>query len=291
MYQLLLAKAQIQLSELLVFIQSEKWDKDPPWIQREPNGQFGKNNKSKKDKDIVDTAKIIEIINKEFDKAAKPIEYLHEDLIIYVDNLEKNSAEQISDTILSDSSKEIREQVRYLLNSVSSQASESFDLALEYLEKSFKKNSLQKAIDSALNVTRKAAQTKSKLEWESRQFVETVPIVWGTLVACASITGFALSLTASVVSLGINAAVESGNYGLFLAYEEARKIAQSDTAIRVKMLNREIDYLRGGKSKATKKAITAALTIAMGILLSEVTFDILEDEIKTFANKLKELDV
>lgn len=118
----LLIKAQLQIAEIFWLIQAEKekegWDKDPPWVRRGKNGQFGGGGSDTEPSIVKEGKKEIEKAKQELEEYKKTVEkYIstvqagRDRLRKKIQNASEENRKKLSALIWSDGAKKARRDI------------------------------------------------------------------------------------------------------------------------------------------------------------------------------------
>lgn len=133
MNKILYAKAQLQLSGIryAVELQAKKgWDEDPPWVDRDKNGQFGGGSKSavEKVKDSVGDAsvEIGESIVDSYNSAISGMEYAIRKTQELVDGLSDDAKKEAKKVLSSSTIKDLHDSIGETLSEVSEETEKMY---------------------------------------------------------------------------------------------------------------------------------------------------------------------
>lgn len=309
MSKFLYAKLQLDLLALsCTVIQAEKegWDKDPAWVRRGKNGQFGGGGSKSPAETVTDAVsdaadsvkkgaadaeesveEAVQAIKTKFDKAAKSVKGDLDDLMKSARDLTDEEKQRISDTISSPSGKKVRDKMGSVLKEVSPEAAKVFDDATGEIEDAFDDKSLEDAIDSSLEIAGKSAQKVGEVALKAGKMIAPAALVLGGLAAVAATGG-----AAGVLAVG-GVAIAAKNFTIPNAQGKGGKQAAeaflTDPKNRADWLGHAIEYLKGGVSNFSYNVGLGAAALGTGILLAEVEMGTLENDKKAFMEGLGDL--
>lgn len=129
MNDLLIAKAQFQLSGILLLIQAEKegWDKDPPWVARGKDGRFGGGGSA--------ASKAIKKAKGEVEKYLSDLQPARDRLYKEFQNASKENRKKVLTFISSDGAEDAKQFVAKTLDEYLPGAGKSFKEAVDEVDR------------------------------------------------------------------------------------------------------------------------------------------------------------